>query len=238
LDEIITWPARTLTPQSSPFDLRPFSRSGGRTLGGVSRSVRTDRGYWSGSYNNIVFRRSDFDQQRTWNALSVALAGMTGLIAVPVCSTALWAGLGVSRFGVMVPHGDGTPHSDGSLYRQNSIDLVMSSAAQIGQTVVTLRLLDLPTPTGIRFSYRHGMYQTGRVLAELSGGRFQVEVFPAIRAPIPAGAPLETEFPTVLCHLASDGEMDIDMGLTRTPRPSVRFVEAVDYWNDLALGLL
>jgi len=32
--------------------------------------------------------------------------------------------------------------------------------------------------------------------------------------------------------------MDLDMGVTRNPRPSVGFVEAVDYWNDLALGMV
>jgi hypothetical protein len=30
----------------------------------------------------VVFRRGNFDQQRTWNALRVALGGTTGLIAL------------------------------------------------------------------------------------------------------------------------------------------------------------
>lgn len=237
MPDILHWPAGLLTPQSSPFDIVPFSRTGGRSLGGVMRSAKSDRGWWSGSYNNIIFRRTNFDQQRTWNALRVALGGTTGLIAVPVCSTALWAGYGLT-FGQTVPHDDDTPFDDETEYSQSAVLLEMASFASLGATVVTLRLLDLPIGGSIRFSYQHAMYETGRILAQPSATTYQVEIFPAIRAPIPADAILENEKPTVLCHLASDTAMDLDLGATRTPRPSVAFIEAVDYWNDLANGLV
>jgi hypothetical protein len=236
--DILEWPAGLLTPQSSPFDHRPFSRTGGRSLGGLQRSVRTDRGWWVGSYQNVVFRRGNFDQQRTWNALRVALGGTAGLIAVPVCSTALWARMGIDFNREGVPHDDDTPFDDETLYVQNSVLVEMASFAPISATVVTLRLLDHDLPGSIRFSYQHAMYETGRILGQPGPGLYQVEIFPAIRAPIPAGAMLETDRPTVLCHLASDAEMDLDMGATRNPRPSVGFVEATDHWNDLALGLV
>ena len=83
--DIIHWPAGMLTPQASPFDPQPISRSGGRSLGGISRSVRTDRGFWQGSLKNIVFRRAKQSAQvRTWNAIRSALAGTSGLVVVPV----------------------------------------------------------------------------------------------------------------------------------------------------------
>ncbi|RDE07897.1 hypothetical protein [Pelagibacterium lacus] len=239
MTDIIHWPAELLAPQSSPFDLRPFSRTGGRSLGGLSRSTRTDRGWWIGSYNNIVFRRTNFDQARTWNALRVAIGGASGLVAVPVCSTALWAGLGISDFSrPELPHDDDTFFDDDTGYTQGNVLLEMASFAALGSTVVTLRLIDLEHVSGVRFSYQHAMYETGRVLAQPTSNTYQVEIFPAIRAPIPANAILEAERPTVLCHLASDSEMDRDPGLTGTGRASVNFVEAVDFWNDLALGLV
>lgn len=237
MPDILNWPAGLLTPQSSPFNIVPFSRSGGRSLGGISRTVKSDRGWWAGSYNGVVFRRGNYDQQRTWNALRVAAGGQSGLFAVPVCSTALWARLGL-EFGQKVPHADGAPFDDGANYRQGAAQLEMVSFAALSSTVVTLRLIDIPLRGSIRFSYQHAMYETGRILTQPAGDTYQVEVFPAIRAPIPVGALLEADCPTVLCHLASDTEMDIDMGVTRTPRPTVNFIEAVDYWNDLANGLI
>lgn len=238
MTDIIHWPASLLTPQSSPFDVRPFSRSGGRTLGGLQRTTKTDRGWWVGSYNNIVFRLArQADQSRVWNALRVALGGSTGLIAVPVCSTRLWAGMGVDSFKQPeLPHDDDTFFDDASGYTQGNVLLEMATFAPLGATVVTLCLVDMPAPSGIRFSYQHAMYETGRVLSEPGSGLYQVEIFPAIRAPILPNAILEVERPTVLCHLASDVEMDRDPGAIGNAMSTVNFVEAVDYWNDLALG--
>ncbi|MFD2646387.1 hypothetical protein ACFSX5_01105 [Devosia albogilva] len=79
------------------------------------------------------------------------------------------------------------------------------------------------------------MYETGRILAQPSEDTFQVEIFPAVRMAIPAGAQLEAEKPTVLCHLATDAEMDLEFPAAGMARPSVNFVEAVDVWNALAL---
>lgn len=234
---IVHWPVQLLTPESSPFDPVPFSRGTNPSLGGMSRATRSDRGWWRGSYNNIVFRRGNHNQTRTWNAIRVALGGMPGLVAVPVCSTAFWAGLGIARFPVNItPHDDGTTFDDGSGYAQGNVRLEMATFAPLGATVVTLRLLDIALAGSIRFSYQHAMYETGRVLAQPASDTYQVEVFPSIRMPIPAGAMLETERPTVLCRLASDSEMTRDPGVTGTQSASVNFVEAADFWNDLAVG--
>lgn len=238
--DIIHWPAGLLTPQASPFDPQPFSRSGGRSLGGVSRSVRTDRGFWQGSLKNIVFRRAKQSAQaRTWTAIRSALAGTSGLVVVPVCATRVWASEGFSDFAPMLaPHDDDTPFDDGTLYEQGNIAIQMASYAPLGSTVITLRLIHAPTASGIRFSYQHAMYETGRILSQPSADLFQVEISTAIRMPIPAGAMLEADRPTILCHLASDTEMNIEFPGAGMPRPSVAFVEAVDYWNDLAMGIV
>jgi len=235
--DILMWPD-TLTPLRPSFDPRPFSR-GGRSLGGVKRTVRTDRGYWVGSYGGVLFRRAtQFDQIRAWTQLRVSLAGTAGLVAVPVCSTRHWAKRpNFTDFsGNLTPHDDGTPFDDETLYSENIIGLLMHSAAAIGDTTVTLRIISAPTVTGIRFSYQHAMYETGRVIEEVTSTAFRVEIFPAIRAPIAAGEELDTDRPTCLCHLATDTEMDIEFPETGMPRPTVNFVEACDYWNDLALA--
>lgn len=233
----IEWPSGLLTPQSSPFDPRPFSRSCGRSLGGLSRTTKTDRGWWIGSFNGIVFRRAQqFAQRRTWTAIRTYLSGTTGLVAVPVCATRHWAADGFKDFApILTTHDDGTPFDDGSHYYQGLIAIEMASFAPLGSTVVTLRLIHAPTASGIRFSYQHAMYETGRILAQPSENTFQVEIFPAVRMAIPSGAQLEADRPTVLCHLATDSEMDIEFPGAGMARPTVNFVEAVDFWNDLAL---
>lgn len=236
--DYVQWPAKLLAPQSSPFDPVPFTRSGGRSLGGLSRSVKTDRGFWSGAYKNIVFRRSNqFAQRRTWNAIRTALNGMSGLVAVPVCASHVWASAEFQDFSQPeITHDDGTTFDDGAGYGQGLIDLQMANYAPLGASVVTLRLNAGPSISGVRFSYQMAMYETGRVVQQIGVSTYQVEIFPTIRAPVPALAQLEADRPVLLCRLASDGEMGLEFPAAGMARPSVNFVEAVDFWNDLALG--
>lgn len=235
--DIVHWPAHLLTPQASPFNPVPFSRSGGRTLGGISRTTKTDRGFWMGSLNRIIFRRGlQFDQERSWVETRTNLGGQSGLVAVPVCSTRVWAAEGFKDFsGGLHPHDDETPFDDDTLYSEGRIRIEMAAFAPLSSTVVSLRLVDAPTAVGVRFSYQHAMYETGSLIERASEDVYRVPVFPAIRRAIPADAQLEADKPTVLCHLATDTEMDIEFPGSGMPRPSVNFVEAVDYWNDLAV---
>lgn len=236
--DFIHWPADLLTPRASPFNPAPFTRSGGRSLGGVSRYTRTDKGYWVGSFNDIIFRRGQqFDQARAWNRIRTDLNGQAGLIAVPVCSTRVWATAGFTDFTPdLYTHDDGTTFADGTKYYEGVVRLEMAAFAALGATVVTLRLITGPSSIeGIRFSYQHAMYETGSLIEQTGADTYRVPIFPAIRQAIPTDAWLEADRPTILCHLASDAEMDIEFPGAGMPRPSVRFVEAVDVWNDLAL---
>lgn len=235
--DFIHWPAELLTPQSSPFDQRPFTRSGGRTLGGLSRFTRTDRGFWIGSYKGIIFRRGhQSEQARAWTKLRTYLGGQAGLVAVPVCSTRYWAAEGYTDFTPgLYPHDDDTPFDDDTLYSEGRIRIEMALFAPLSSTTVTLRLVDAPTAGGIRFSYQHAMYETGEVIEQTGEDTYRVPVFPAIRQAIPADAWLEADKPTVLCRPASDSELDLEFPGAGMPRPTINFVEAVDVWSDLAL---
>jgi hypothetical protein len=235
--DFIHWPAELLTPMSSPFDPSPFTRSGGRSLGGLARFTRTDRGFWTGSLNNIAFRRAkQFEQARAWNQIRTDLGGQAGLIAVQICATRYWASAGFKDFSsVLHPHDDGTPFSDDTEYAEGAIRLQMASFAPLGSTVVTLRRTTGEVIEGVRFSYQHAMYETGSLIEQIDENTFRVPVFPAIRMAIPADAWLEADRPTLLCRLATDNEMNIEFPAAGMPRPSVNFIEAVDVWNDLAL---
>lgn len=233
----IQWPGDVLPPAEVLANLVPFTRGGGTSIGGVSRNVRSDRGWWSITLDQVPIWLPA--QRRTWNSIRTMLGGKAGLIAVPAWSFGSAPYLsGRYEASILSPHEDGSPFDDGGLYSQGSIDIEMAAFAPLSSTVVQLRLISASTAAGIRFSYQHALYETGPILSQTADNVFQVPVFPAIRQAIPTGAQLEVNEPTCLCRLTEDRGMDTSEGITPLIRASVAFVEAVDYWNDLARGLV
>lgn len=233
-DSFIHWPASLLVPAKAIASPVPFTRSGGRSLGGISRDIRSDRGFWRITLNDVSVRSAAM--RRTWNAIRTQLGGKAGLIAVPVWSfdSAPYASRQRERR-IYTAHDDDTTFDDGSEYIQGSINIEMASYAPLGATVVSLRLINASCAAGIRFSYQHAAYETGPIISHPNETTFQVSVFPAIRQAIPAGAQLECDNPTCLAHLADDRGMDLMLSNTEIDTTTVEFVEAVDFWNDLAI---
>ncbi|MDO5895125.1 hypothetical protein [Agrobacterium sp. Azo12] len=235
--DILVWPKDLLTPLTCEPRVIPFSRSGGRSLGGFDPAVRTDRGFWSIELSDVPV--SSVAQRRTWLAIRTALGGRSGLIAVPAWSqdVAPYAS-GMFEEPVFVPHDDDTPFSDGSLYRQGAIAVQSVGETAIGATVIKLRVINAEDNlVGVRFSYQHALYETGPAI-DVDGDVWTVPLSTTIRATIPDGADLEFDNPTCLCHLASDDQMGALVDPVPFERRSVSFIEANDYWNQLALGLI
>lgn len=237
---IIVWPRCVLRAQSVAANLVPFSRSGGTTLGGVTPSVRTDLGFWSIDYGNIVLQNRSRAQWQTWQAIRQKLGGRSGLIAVPVRS-GLSAPYASGSFEAMpkLPHSDGRPFSDGSRYVQGAVAVRSVGVTAIGAASIKLQPLNAADNlVGVRFSYGHALYETGPAIST-DGGIWEVPISPTVRELIPDGAELNFDQPTCLCHLADDRGMDVTQeAVSRASYPSVKFVEATDYWNALALGLV
>ena len=232
-DSIIVWPLCVLRPQSASANLVPFSRSGGRTLGGVEPSTRTDLGYWAIDYTNVIMSNKNRDQWKTWHAIRQKLAGRPGLIAVRVRSS-LSAPYASGKFEPVVEseHSDDSLFDDDTPYTQGAISVVTDGVTPVGATSIRLRIINAAQDlVGVRFSYNHALYETGPVTS-IDGDIWAVPISPSVRELIPAGADLEFDQPTCLCHLAEDRGMDIDQNaITKFSQPSVSFVEAVDYWN-------
>ncbi|MDX0572183.1 hypothetical protein GOD68_18310 [Sinorhizobium medicae] len=233
--EIIQWPICVLRPQTANANLVPFSRSGGRTLGGVEPSTRTDLGYWAIDYANVVMSNKKRAQWQTWNAIAQKLGGRPGLIAVRVRSS-LSAPYVSGQFEPMIdtPHSDDSLFDDGTPYTQGAISVVTDGVTPVGATSIRLRIINADANlVGVRFSYNHALYETGPVTS-IGGDIWTVPISPSVRELIPAGADLEFDQPTCLCHLAEDRSMDIDQNaISKFSMPSVSFVEAVDYWSNL-----
>jgi len=233
MTDIAIWPHRLLLPAAIEANVVPFSRSGGTTLGGLQRVTRTDRGWWSISYKGVALAGTA--RRRLFNALGAHCGGMAGLLAVPVWSldTAPWPAGSVEGL-LLSTHSDGSTFSDGSHYSQQAVVVETVDAVAIGATSMKLRLVTgIDSLAGVRFSHQHALYVTG-LPSLIDDDEWTVPVAPAVRAPIPAGAELEFALPTCLVRLASDREMDVSLTAGWFDRVDVAFVEAADYWNDLA----
>lgn len=235
LPDYIVWPRNVLEFSAVEFTKQAFVRSGGRSLQGIERTTKSDRGFWRASLGPV--RLYTKEEWRTWQAIDTFLGGRAGYIAVPAFT------------GDDAPYPNGVPgsptlggysetgtFSDGGLFRTRYVDVKLNSAAAISDTSVTLEIVNAASDlVGVKFSYQHALYETGPVTS-ISGNLWTVPVFPAIRAPIPAGASLEFDEPTCLMKLASDDEMSVPHGSERLMTGTLNFVEAVDYWTDLALA--
>lgn len=237
---IIVWPHCRLRPQQMAVNLVPFTRSGGTTLGGISTAVRTDLGFWKIDYAGVVMQNRKREQWQTWQAIRQLLAGRSGLIAVPVrASLSAPYASGSFEDAPEVPHSDGSTFSDGTEYVQGAISIVTVGVTPIGATTIRLRIIKgAANLVGVRFSYKHALYETGPVIS-IDGDIWEVPISPTVRELIPAGADLEFDQPTCLCRLSDDRGMDVVQdAISKNANPNVSFVEATDYWNRLALGLI
>ncbi len=202
----ILWPT-TLRPAQILANPVPFTRSGGRSLGGLERVTRTDRGWWSIQYKGVLLQSAA--SRRLWNATRVSVNGMAESLAIPVWSH----------------------DANGA---DSGIEVTLATAASIGDTQVVLSLGDgIDDLSGVRFSFEHALYETG-IAIDVYDDQWIVPIFPALRADIAADAALEFDLPTCLVRLASDREMDASLTAGQVDRADVSFVEDVEYWNSLA----
>lgn len=236
---IIEWPADLLQPENTIVDVVPFTRTGGRAIGGAKPAYRTDLGYWRVDLENVAIWTKA--QRRTWDAISALLGGSSGRIAVPIWSmdSAPYR-VDQCRWSpdVLVPHSDDTPFDDGSLYWQSSISIKSAGVTGIGATVMSMRIIDAsPDISGARFSYEHAAYKVAQIL-DVADDIITVQITPAVAALIPNDADLEFHRPTCVCNLDTDTGMRRGMRHDGVELISVSFIEDTRYWNDLAAGII
>lgn len=234
---VMVWPEKLLSPLECRAYLVPFTRSGGRTLGGVKPSTRTDLGHWRIDIIGVPVHGQA--KRRTWDGISAYLGGASGRIAVPAWAmdSAPYAS-GQEEPLIEVPHSDGSTFSDGSEYQQNAISVVSVGVTAIGATVMSMRLINGAADlSGVRFSYNHALYQTAQVVS-IEDDIWTVRITPSVRELIPTGVELEFDRPTCVCNLLEDAGMQRSMNADRFERASVSFIEDTYYWNQVAMGLL
>ncbi|TCU25282.1 hypothetical protein [Rhizobium laguerreae] len=233
--DIIEWPGDLLVPGECRPNLVPFTRSGGRSLGGVQPSVRTDLGYWSIEYHDVPLYGAD--RMRTFEAIKDILSGSSGRIAVPIYAPDRAPFVdGIPAIPEVLPHDDDTFFDDDTGYLQGGISIVSQGVTPIGVTVMQLRIIEGDAAlSGTLFSFNHALYRIGQVI-EVAGDMQTVRISPTVRELIPDGADLEFDRPTCLCNLVDDRGMDNGSNMIGYESVSVNFNEDTNYWNLLALG--
>lgn len=230
----VFWPRQTLKPARMAFLQAPFTRGGAPSIDGVSRPVRSDRGFWRFRYFGVALNSAE--RRKAWTKLRARLSGRAGLIVLPIWTfdRAPWPN-GGPEAPLITIHTDGTRFTDGTGYRERVIDIRAGAAVPIGSTVVTLRVIaGADDVEGIGFSYHHAYYETGEILDRIDENTFRVTVYPAIREAIGKGAYLECDLPTCMVHLEADEGMGFELGSEEIDHLDVSFIEATDWWNDLA----
>lgn len=235
--DILEWPRNLLVPRACRANVVPFTRSGGRSLGGIKPSVRTDLGYWSIDLTDVIIHRRE--QFRAFEALKGLMSGAAGQIAVPVYSPKRAPYVdGVYQAPLMLSHDDDSVFDDDAGYSQGVISCVSVGLTPLGATSMRIRVIkgddDL---VGSLFSYNHALY-TVHQLISLEDNVHEVRISPTVREVIPSGSDLEFDEPTCLCNLADDSGLDDGENYEGYQLVSVSFVEDTDYWSRLALGLV
>lgn len=234
------FPHCVLRPQQIAATVVPFTRSGGRTLGGIETATRTDLGFWVVDYSNVLMQNRNRAHWQTWQAIRQMFGGRSGRMAIPV-RPGLSAPYASGKFEPrpLMAHSDDSLFSDGSAYVQGAISVVSQGVTSVGATSIRLRIINAADNlVGVRFSYRHALYETGPV-TDIDGDIWTVPISPSVRETIPHGAELEFDQPTVLCRLTEDRGMDVtENAINRNSYPSISFVEDTDYWYRLAKGLI
>ena len=175
--------------------------SGGTALDGGETVIATDGGgRWRAEYSNAPLNRRD--KVMAWRAARAIMEGGAVPIIFPFCD-ARHQPL-VRKLGG-VPHSDGTPFDDTTLYEGGGGNSVALSDAPLRATsmFIDTTVLERELVGGERFSidhptWRHRLYEVKKV----DGSR--IEFRPPLREAVTSGTEIEFRDPKCVMRLTSD----------------------------------
>lgn len=209
-------------PDGIEADLEQREITGGTSLSGQQDTIATDGGgLWFFDLTEPYL--DEVPIANAWRALSGYLGGGQPII-VRICDARHQPTNGF----VEVPHSDGTPFSDGSLYLSGDCEVRASADAPLRGTSLAIDVLSLGRALGggERFSIAHPtmldrLYQ----ITEISDDGLTISFVPPLREAVTAGTELNFEDPR--CVMRRDGAMRSPTRLGYAESPGVRFVEHI-----------
>jgi hypothetical protein len=219
---IIAWPIDLLKPRDMNVSKLSATIKGNAAISGLTQRVASDAGRWSLKMDGIWIR--DANQRRLWRAIEGLAQGQLGQFLVPICSR----GAAPSPMGVVeLPHSDDSLFSDGVGYEQSNYTARLGASVTLGasQCVIVHDLEDPPQP-GDGFEVGIGRYHHITSIISSETGQVTVSVWPTFRDPAYLDDSLNFGSPRLLCRLADDDQMAIDVfSLNKFATPSVSFIE-------------
>lgn len=221
---LLVFPSCFFSIAAKDVDIETARISGGVSLSGVEDSIATDGGgRWYAVADDVSLHRRE--RIMTWRAFKSAISGGIDPFVFPICDARHQPIAGK----IKVPHSDGTPFSDDTLYSQGSCEVYVAADAPLRATTLQLDIVNLGRPLvgGERFSidhpvWRHRCYQIGRIIAQ-SDTAATVQFHPPLREAVTAGTPVDFNNPRFVARV--DGQMSAPMTNPKFASGSVRFVE-------------
>lgn len=201
------WPMSTLPPKDLNWWPSGGVDNGGASLSGLMQLDRLDGGpIWRCSLLQIpIWER---EQTLAFQAMQIILAGGATPVVVPRQPNFRSPAISPAA---LVPHSDGTPFSDETLYAGPTIAAVLVGDHELRAYQLTMNLLNaLPLVGGEDFSINHTavgwrMYRISRVrsVTQESDGSttYEVEIGPTLRDDVDGGTILEFDQPRCAMRL-------------------------------------
>ena len=214
------WPWDLLTPRQERWRLQGVALNGGVNVGGNTTVARTDGGgIWVGEQSFLLSTR---DQIKAARAIEASLDGGVGQIVAwsfeePFVPGNLTAG--------SVPHSDGSPFGDGTLYGSVPAGAITTAACALRATIIPLTMLAGVLQGGENLSIIHETRGWRRYRVARVGAGF-AEIRPPLREAIPSGAQLYFVRVGMAARLSNPNEFFGALDPSRIVEVTARWVEA------------
>jgi hypothetical protein len=202
------------------FNIAPRSTRAPSAIAKNTQVVSSDAGIWTCVLSDVDVRGRD--KVLTFRAIGVMLEGMLNPILIPRCRGYQPFDPDDAELYEPVPHDDDATFDDGTSYVGLVIDVVAASGANAGATSLTITVNYAGTiQPGQDFSIGERMYR----IKSIDGTTLTFR--PPLREAVSAGARLNFDDPVCRMRQATDDEMNLELQLRNTAKPTVRFIEDV-----------
>jgi len=216
------FPTCVFAPNGTEAYIERRTISGGSALSGDETLIGTDGG------GRIALQLEDFDLDepevtRAWDAIDAYMDGGLRPMIVPLCDAAHQPAYALDD----VPHSDGTPFSDESLYETPGASVTLAANAALRATVLQINIAVLDgSPLGWfaidHTTWRWRCYKVAEILAQ-TGTTATISIRPPLREATPAGAIID--FASPRCVMRIDGDMRAPRNMGYAEGQPLRFVE-------------
>lgn len=191
------WPWDLLTPRTDRWRLRGVAINGGVTVEGASPRSRTDGGgLWVGEQTYLIHGR---DAIKAVRAVEAALDGGLGRMVIWSHEKPFAPGdLTLAE----VPHSDGAPFGDGSLYASAPAGATVAANAAKRATTLTIAMISGLIQGGENFSITHPTKGTRRYRVKGVDGD-QITIRPPLREAVTVGEEMNFLRVGCVCWLAN-----------------------------------